>query len=44
VEVLYGRDAHHMSESIFKGLARALDAAMQYDPRVIGVPSSKGVI
>jgi imidazoleglycerol-phosphate dehydratase len=44
VEILYGRDAHHMSESVFKGLARALDAAMRHDPRVIGVPSSKGVI
>ncbi len=44
VEILYGRDAHHMSESVFKGLARALDAAMKHDPRVIGVPSSKGVI
>ena len=44
VEILYGRDAHHMSESIFKGLARALDAAMQPDPRVVGIPSSKGQI
>ncbi len=44
VEILYGRDAHHMSEAVFKGLARALDAAMQHDPRVVGIPSSKGVI
>lgn len=45
VEILYGRDAHHMSESVFKGVARALDAAMRYDSRMLGViPSSKGVI
>ncbi len=41
VEVLYGRDAHHMAESIFKGLARALDQATRIDPRVTGVPSTK---
>ncbi|MEN9282586.1 MAG: imidazoleglycerol-phosphate dehydratase HisB [Verrucomicrobiota bacterium] len=41
VEILYGRDAHHMAEAVFKGLARALDAAMRIDPRVTGVPSTK---
>ena len=41
VEILYGRDAHHMAEAVFKGLARALDAAMRIDPRVSGVPSTK---
>jgi imidazoleglycerol-phosphate dehydratase len=41
IEVLYGRDAHHMAEAIFKALARALDAAMKRDPRVTGVPSTK---
>lgn len=44
VEVLYGRDPHHMAESIFKGLAKAVDAACQIDPRVQGVPSTKGVL
>jgi imidazoleglycerol-phosphate dehydratase len=44
VEILYGRDAHHMAEAIFKGLARALDAASQLDPRVEGVPSTKGTL
>ena len=44
VEILYGRDAHHMAEAIFKGLARALDAAMRRDPRVTGVPSTKEVL
>ena len=42
VEILYGRDAHHMAEAIFKGLAKAVDQACQLDPRVEGVPSTKG--
>lgn len=40
-EILYGRDAHHMAESIFKGLAKAVDLAARRDPRVTGVPSTK---
>jgi len=43
-EILYGRDAHHMSEAIFKGLAKAVDQACQIDPRVSGVPSTKGTL
>ena len=43
-EILYGRDAHHMAEAIFKGLARAVDAACAHDSRVTGVPSTKGVL
>jgi imidazoleglycerol-phosphate dehydratase len=42
VEILYGRDAHHMCEAVFKGLAKAVDQACQLDPRVEGVPSTKG--
>jgi len=42
VEVEYGKNSHHIAEAIFKALARALDMACQIDPRVIGVPSSKG--
>ncbi len=42
IEILYGRDAHHMAEAVFKGLAKAVDAACQLDPRVEGVPSTKG--
>ena len=41
-EILYGRDAHHMAEALFKGLAKAVDQACQLDPRVEGVPSTKG--
>ena len=44
VEILYGRDPHHMAESVFKGLAKAIDQACQIDPRVQGVPSTKGVL
>jgi imidazoleglycerol-phosphate dehydratase len=44
VEILYGRDAHHMAEAVFKALSRAIDAAVQIDPRVQGVPSTKGVL
>jgi imidazoleglycerol-phosphate dehydratase len=44
IEILYGRDAHHMAESVFKGLSKAVDQACQLDPRVQGVPSTKGVL
>jgi imidazoleglycerol-phosphate dehydratase len=44
VEIRRGRDAHHMAEAIFKGLARALDMATRHDPRVIGIPSTKEVL
>ena len=43
-EILYGRDAHHMAEALFKGLARATDAATRIDPRVTGVPSTKDLL
>ena len=44
VDVLAGRDAHHMAEGIFKSLARALDQATSVDSRVQGIPSTKGVL
>jgi imidazoleglycerol-phosphate dehydratase len=44
VQILYGRDAHHMAEAVFKGLAKAVDSAVQLDPRVEGVPSTKGLL
>jgi imidazoleglycerol-phosphate dehydratase len=44
IRQFYGTDAHHAWESVFKGLARALKAACRRDPRVKGVPSSKGVL
>jgi imidazoleglycerol-phosphate dehydratase len=45
VETLYGANDHHIAESCFKGLARALRSAVAIDPRAAGeVPSTKGVI
>ncbi|NCD33055.1 MAG: imidazoleglycerol-phosphate dehydratase HisB [Spartobacteria bacterium] len=41
---LYGKDVHHVYESVFKGAARALQHACALNERVIGVPSSKGVL
>ncbi|WP_071393600.1 imidazoleglycerol-phosphate dehydratase HisB [Bacillus tuaregi] len=44
VIVHYGQNTHHMIEAIFKAMARALDEATIIDPRVKGVPSSKGML
>jgi len=44
VEQLYGKDAHHAYESMFKAVAKALSMACARDRRVKGVPSSKGRI
>lgn len=44
VIVHYGRNTHHMIEAVFKALGRALDEATSIDPRVQGVPSTKGVL
>jgi len=40
----YGRNTHHIVEGIFKATARALRAAVEPDPRVTGIPSTKGVL
>jgi imidazoleglycerol-phosphate dehydratase len=42
VRVIEGRDAHHVVEAQFKAVARALRVAVALDPRVQGVPSTKG--
>ncbi len=44
VNVPYGTNDHHVAEAIFKGLARALRAAVSRDPREPGTPSTKGVL
>lgn len=44
VRLLAGRNAHHATEAIFKGLARALGAAVSIDPRGGGIPSTKGTL
>jgi len=44
VRVLSGRNAHHVVEAQFKSLARALRSAVEPDPRVTGIPSTKGTL
>ena len=44
VRMLAGKNRHHIIEAIFKALGRALAASLAIDPRVQGVPSSKGVL
>ena len=45
LETLYGENNHHIAESLFKALARALRAAIAIDPRVSdAVPSTKGIL
>lgn len=42
VRTIYGRDPHHITEAQYKAVARALRQAVEIDPRVTGVPSTKG--
>ncbi len=44
VRVVSGRNAHHIVEAQFKAVARALRDAVTKDPRVVGVPSTKGTL
>lgn len=44
VIVHYGQNTHHMIEAVFKALGHALDEATTIDPRVKGVPSTKGML
>ncbi len=44
VRVLAGRDPHHIAEAQYKAVARALRIALAFDPRVTGVPSTKGAL
>jgi imidazoleglycerol-phosphate dehydratase len=44
VDMVRGRNAHHIIEATFKALAKALDAATQLEPRVQGVLSTKGML
>jgi imidazoleglycerol-phosphate dehydratase len=44
VTVLAGRDWHHITEAQYKAAARALRAATEIDPRVVGIPSTKGAL
>jgi imidazoleglycerol-phosphate dehydratase len=44
VQCHYGRNTHHIVEGVFKAAARALRQAVEADPRMTGVPSTKGVL
>jgi imidazoleglycerol-phosphate dehydratase len=44
VRVLGGRDPHHIAEAEFKAFARAMRRAVEIDPRVDGIPSTKGAL
>ena len=44
VRTIYGRDPHHITEAQYKAVARALRHAVEFDPRVTGVPSTKGTL
>jgi imidazoleglycerol-phosphate dehydratase len=44
IELLYGRNTHHIFEAVFKAAARALCLATRTDARIQGVPSTKGVL
>jgi imidazoleglycerol-phosphate dehydratase len=44
VNVFYGDNEHHINESIFKALGRALDQAVSFDDRVKNIRSSKGIL
>jgi len=44
IELLYGRNLHHIFEAVFKAASRALCLASRIEPRIQGVPSTKGVL
>ena len=44
INLLYGRNSHHMVEAVFKGFGRALGQAVSLDSRSASVPSTKGVL
>jgi imidazoleglycerol-phosphate dehydratase len=44
VNLLYGKNSHHMVEAVFKGIGRALREAVSLDPRTSQIPSTKGTL
>ncbi|OZU88994.1 imidazoleglycerol-phosphate dehydratase [Virgibacillus indicus] len=44
INLAYGKNSHHIIEAIFKGFGRALDQASIKNPRIKGVPSTKGIL
>jgi imidazoleglycerol-phosphate dehydratase len=44
INLLYGRNSHHMVEAVFKGVGRALREAASFDERASQIPSTKGIL
>jgi imidazoleglycerol-phosphate dehydratase len=44
INLLYGKNSHHMVEAVFKGFGRALKEAVSLDERISQVPSTKGIL
>jgi imidazoleglycerol-phosphate dehydratase len=44
VNLLYGKNSHHMVEAVFKGFGRALRQAISFDERRLSIPSTKGIL
>jgi imidazoleglycerol-phosphate dehydratase len=44
IRLVEGEEVHHVFEAVFKGFAKALDMASSLDPRIVGVPSTKGTL
>ena len=44
IKEIYGSNDHHVTEAMFKALGRSLRAACEKDPRVSGIPSTKGLL
>jgi imidazoleglycerol-phosphate dehydratase len=44
INLLYGRNSHHMVEAVFKGFGRALREAVSFDERATEIPSTKGIL
>ena len=44
IQLLKGEETHHVFEAVFKAFAKSLDQATTFDPRVTGVPSTKGIL
>ena len=44
INLLYGKNSHHMIEGVFKGIGRALRNAIAIDERSSGIPSTKGIL
>ena len=44
VEIVHGEDSHHIIEAMFKSVAKSVDMATERDPRIKGIPSTKGML